>query len=237
MNNYKTIGILGGMGPMATYDLGIKIVENTKADKDQDNVPVIIDCNTRIADRTSAILHGGEEPRPEMIKSAKRLEAAGADFIIMPCNTAHYYYEDVCREVSIPMLHMPRETAARLKEKGIKKAAVLATDGTFRSGIYKQALNEAGIEDIYPSEEMQRIVMSLIYDYVKAGNMDFSALDIGAVIEDVKSKGAEILILGCTELPIAFDIIGEVALPTIDPTNVLARAAVQAAGGETDSAS
>lgn len=230
MSEYKTIGILGGMGPMATYDLGIKIVDNTKADKDQEHVPVIADCNTRIADRTAAILKGGDDPRPEMIKSAKRLEVAGADFIIMPCNTAHYFYDDVCGAVSIPVLHMPRETAARLKERGIKKAAVLATDGTCQSGIYEKALEGEGIEAVYPSEEMQKVVMSLIYDYVKAGNMDLSALDINGVVDDVKSKGAEIMILGCTELPIAFDVIGETALPTIDPTAELARAAVKAAG-------
>lgn len=232
MNEYKTIGILGGMGPMATYDLGIKIVECTKAGKDQDNVPVIVDCNTRIADRTAAILSGGQDPRPEMIKSAKRLEAAGADFLIMPCNTAHYFYDDICEAVSIPMIHMPNETASRLKERGIKKAGVLATDGTCQSGIYKKALGEAGIEDVYPSEEIQKIVMSLIYDYVKAGNMDFSSLDIDGIVDEMKSKGAEILILGCTELPIAFDIIGETALPTIDPTKELAKAAVIAAGAE-----
>ena len=82
MNNYKTIGIIGGMGPLATYDLAEKILKNTVADCDQDNVPVLIDCNTRIADRTAAILHGGDDPLPEMKKSAERLEAAGADVLI-----------------------------------------------------------------------------------------------------------------------------------------------------------
>ena len=229
MNNHKTIGILGGMGPMATYDLAIKIINNTEAASDQEHIPVLTDCNTRISDRTAAILSGGADPRPEMIKSARRLEAAGADYLIMPCNTAHYFYDDICREISIPMLHMPRETAARLKEMGIKKAAVLATDGTCQSGIYESALSEAGIEPVYPSEEKQKIVMSLIYDYVKAGKMDFADLNIDSVINEVRSRGAEILILGCTELPIAFDAIGETALPTIDQTDVLAKAAVREA--------
>lgn len=230
MKKYKTIGILGGMGPMATYDLGIKIVENTRAENDQEHVPVIIDCNTRIADRTAAILKGGADPRPEMIKSAKRLEAAGADFLVMPCNTAHYFYDDICDAVDIPVIHMPREVASRLKEKQIKKAAVLATDGTCQSGIYERALEEAGIEAVYPSDDMQKVIMSLVYDHVKAGNMEFSDLDIDGVVDDVKSKGAEIMILGCTELPLAFDIIGETGLPTIDPTAELAKAAVLAAG-------
>lgn len=230
MNCFKTIGIIGGMGPLATYDLAEKILDNTVASCDQDNIPVIIDCNTRIADRTAAILHGGADPRPEMKKSAKRLEEAGADVLVMACNTAHYFYDSVCEDISVPVLHMPRLTAQLLLSKGVKKAGVLATDGTCQSGVYGDALEKDGIEPIYPSQEKQKIIMSLIYDYVKAGRMDFSDLDIDAVISEMKEKGAEILILGCTELPVAFGIIGDKGLPAVDPTDVLARAAVSFAG-------
>ena len=230
MNDYKTIGIIGGMGPLATYDLAEKILNNTAASCDQDNIPVLIDCNTRIADRTAAILHGGADPVPEMKKSAKRLEKAGADVLIMACNTAHYFYDSVCEGVSIPVLHMPRLTAQLLKKMGVKKAGVLATDGTCRSGVYGNALIEEEIEPLYLSEARQKIVMSLIYDHVKAGIMEFTDLDIDAVISEMKEKGAEVLILGCTELPMAFDIIGETGIPAVDPTEVLARAAVSFAG-------
>ena len=230
MSNYKTIGIIGGMGPLATYDLAEKILNNTVADCDQDNIPVLIDCNTRIADRTAAILHGGTDPRPEMKKSAKLLEAAGADVLMMACNTAHYFYDSVREDISIPVLHMPRETARHLIYMGVKKAGVLATDGTCQSGVYGRALEESGITPVYPSEEKQKTIMSLIYDHVKAGIMDFSDLDIDGVISEMQDKGAEVLILGCTELPVAFDIIGKTAIPVVDPTEVLARAAVRFAG-------
>ncbi len=230
MNNYKTIGIIGGMGPLATYDLAEKILDNTVADCDQDNIPVLIDCNTRIADRTAAILHGGDDPRPEMKKSAKRLEAAGADVLIMACNTAHYFYDSVCEDINIPVLHMPRLTAQKLFDMNVRKAGILATDGTCRSGVYGKALEEKGIVPVYPSAEKQQTIMSLIYDHVKAGIMDFSDLDIDAVISEMKDKGAEVLILGCTELPMAFDIIGETGIPAVDPTDVLARAAVSFTG-------
>ena len=230
MDSFKTIGIIGGMGPLATYDLAEKILNNTVASCDQDNIPVLIDCNTRIADRTAAILHGGADPRPEMKKSAKRLEEAGADVLIMACNTAHYFYDSVCEGINIPVLHMPRLTAQLLLKKGVKKAGVLATDGTCQSGVYGKALEEEGIEPVYPSSEKQGIIMSLIYDHVKAGKMDFSDLDIDGVIFEMKEKGAEVLILGCTELPMAFDIIGDTGIPSVDPTDVLARAAVSFAG-------
>lgn len=230
MSNYKTIGIIGGMGPMATYDLGMKILDNTVASCDQDNIPLLIDCNTRIADRTAAILHGGADPVPELKKSAKRLEEAGADALVMACNTAYYFYDRVCEDIGIPMIHMPRETAQRLVEKGVKKAGVLATDGTRQAGVYGRALEEAGIEAIYPSDENQKAIMSLIYDHIKAGIMDFPDVDVEGIVLEMKEKGAEILLLGCTELPIVFGIIGKTALPVIDPTTVLARAAVSFAG-------
>ena len=230
MNGYKTIGIIGGMGPLATYDLAKKIFDNTVASCDQDNIPVLIDCNTRIADRTAAILHDGADPLPEMKKSAKRLEEAGADFIVMACNTAHYFYESVCEDIDVPVLHMPDLTTLLLIEKGVRKAGVLATDGTCQSGVYGDSLEREGIEAIYPSPDKQKIIMSLIYDYVKAGKLDFSDLDIDSVISEMKEKGAEILILGCTELPVAFGIIGDTGLPAVDPTEVLARAAVSFAG-------
>ena len=116
----KVIGILGGMGPLATADLFQKITLHTVAACDQAHPRVCIDSNTDIADRTAALLHGGEDPVPEMIKSAKRLESIGADFLIMPCNTAHNYYEQVCEAVTIPVLHMIALTRDALKARGVK---------------------------------------------------------------------------------------------------------------------
>ena len=115
----KVIGILGGMGPLATADLFQKITLHTVAACDQAHPRVCIDSNTDIADRTAALLHGGEDPVPEMIKSAKRLESIGADFLIMPCNTAHNYYEQVCEAVTIPVLHMIALTRDALMKAGV----------------------------------------------------------------------------------------------------------------------
>ena len=163
------IGIIGGMGPLATCDLMNKIIRFTDAQKDQDHIRICVDSNTNIPDRTTAILHHGKTPVPELVKSALRLEAMGAQLLIMSCNTAHYFYNDVIPYLDVPFMSMTEETVKYLKDSGVSKAAVLATDGTRDSKVYEKALLQAGIEVVYPSEKNQKLLMSLIYDYVKAG--------------------------------------------------------------------
>lgn len=225
----KTIGIVGGMGPMATCDLMKKIIDRTEASCDQEHVRICVDSNTNIPDRTAAIVAGGQDPRPEMIKSARHLQAMGADVLIIPCNTAHYFLPDVAKSVDVPFLHMPRETARVLAAQGVRAAAVLATDGTIQSGIYDQELNALHITPIHPEPDEQKMIMSLIYDYVKAGKDYPHPEKLIALQNSLAQKGAEAMILGCTELPLAF--AGQkTLLPAFDPTDILACAAIRAVG-------
>lgn len=227
----KAIGILGGMGPLATCDLMEKVIRYTDAGKDQEYIRIFVDCNTSIPDRTTAILHQGEDPLPEMVKSAVRLQAMGADVLIMPCNTAHYFLAHIQKFVDIPILNMLQETAKYLYSQGIRKAAVLATDGTIQCGLYDEALKEVGICPVYPDAQEQKVVMSLIYDCVKAGKSCTMPEAVQAMGQRLIDQGAQTLILGCTELPIAFNQLN-FQFPTVDPTAVLARAAVRFAGGK-----
>jgi aspartate racemase len=231
----KTIGLIGGMGPAATADLMKKITDMTDADCDQEHIHILIDSNTRIPDRTAAILHGGDSPLPELLASARRLETAGADFLIMACNTAHWFLPYMEKEVSIPFIDMPIATAGLLRDRGVAKAAVLATDGTIQSGLYAEALNSEDILAIYPTDSQQEMVMSLIYDYIKKGILDPAELpcdEITAMLDDLRERGAEALLLACTELPVAFSIMGLYADDCVDPTSVLAAAAIEAAGAK-----
>ena len=228
----KTIGIIGGMGPLATADLFEKIVGHTKAACDQEHLHVVIDSNTNIPDRTAALLHGGADPLLELTGSARRLEAMGADVLIMPCNTAHNYYDGISAAVSVPVLHMVRLTAQALVERGVKKAGLLATDGTVRTGIYQKSFAGSGVELLTPDEAGQRAVMEMIYQGVKAGDMGFDARPARQAMERLLAAGAEVLILGCTELPLAVKLYG-IDLPAVDPTLELALAAIRFAGGET----
>ncbi len=228
----KTLGIIGGMGPAATCDLMEKIISLTAASRDQDHLHIITDVNTNIPDRTDAILHNGADPTPELIKSGRRLEAAGADFLIMPCNTAHYYYEPLSAAVTIPVLHMPRLTAAVLGGAGVKKAAVLATDGTVRSGVYDAALETEGVEPLYPDPRHQTMIMQLIYDGVKGRKLPLGSVPVREIMDELRARGAEKFLLACTELPLAFQALG-ISQDCLDPTRVLAFSAVRFAGGKT----
>ena len=227
----KTIGIIGGMGPLATVDLFGKIVANTTAANDREHIPVVIDNNTRIPDRTAGILHNGESPIREMVRSAVKLESMGADFLIMPCNTAHFFYNDIVKFVNIPMINMLEETAKAIKEMGIGKVGLLATNGTIESGVYATAFEKFNVEFVTPNEEHQKAVMDLIYNGVKAGNFSIDISAFRNTINYLVSEGVEYVVLGCTELPIAFEK-WEFNVKSIDPTLVLAKSAIKYASEE-----
>lgn len=228
----KTIGIIGGMGPAATADLYSHIIEETAAATDGEHLHVIIDGNVNIPDRTAAILYGGADPTEELVKSAVQLEKAGAELLIMACNTAHFFYDRITPHVSIPFLHMPRETAKEAKNRGYCTVALLATDGTRQAEVYQQAFEAEAPEIalVLPCEEEQKLVMHLIYDNVKAGRWDLPAERFHELVASLRSRGAEAFVLGCTEMPLAVRHYG-IDAPVINSTAVLARAAVEAAGG------
>ena len=229
----KTIGILGGMGPLATADLLIKIVTMTKADCDNEHIRVFVDDNSAIPDRTAAILHGGPDPVPEMLSALRNLEKCGADCLLMPCNTAHYYLPRLQRETAIPFLNVLTVTAARCRElfPG-KTAAILATTGALATGLYQDALAAEGISFLAPDEGEQAKLMHLIYDLVKASLPLHPESHLWQeVLDGLRQRGADYFILGCTELPIVASTL-ELEGPFLDPTAELARAAILYCGYE-----
>jgi len=224
----KTIGIIGGMGPLATADLFRKIVEHTEAACDQEHIHVLIDNNTNIPDRTKALLEGGADPTQELQKSAKRLIEAGAECLMMPCNTAHNFHKAVEAVSDVPVLHMIDLTRDALEAKGISCAALLATTGTFRTGIY-QSRFEGRVRLLTPTPDEQEAVMDMIYGGVKAGVADYDASKVQACAERLIAEGAQTVILGCTELPLAMELY-HLDFPATDPTLELAKGAIRFAG-------
>ena len=227
----KTIGILGGMGPLATADLFQKIVLLTKADTDREHIRVYIDSNANIPDRTAAILSGGEDPVPEMASALRHLEACGADCIIMPCNTAHYFLPRLQAMTKIPFLSILTAAAEACKAQFPgKTVGILATRGTLAANLYQEALVQAGVPYLVPDAPAQDALMRVIYDGVKAGKSpDSYRADFLTVLEQMSAGGAEVFLLGCTELPLAAEALN-IALPTVDPTAELAKASIRFCG-------
>jgi aspartate racemase len=223
----KTIGILGGMGPLATTDLMRKIIAVTDAKSDNEHVRVYVDSNTSIPDRTEAILHGGADPVPEMLSALRHLEACGADCILVSCNTAHYFLPQLQSNTDIPILNMPAITAKRCAElyPG-KTAAILATTGTLDVGIYNKALAREGVEFLVPDDSEREEIMRFIYDVVKASKpIQPEDAAWSRLLQGLRERGADYFILGCTELPILAEGLNDPG-PFVDPTEELAREAV-----------
>ena len=225
----KTLGIIGGMGPMATADLFYKIIAHTDAATDAGHIRILIDNNPKIPDRTQAVLSGSDAPLPYIVNMAVRLVEMGADLLLLPCNTSHTYYWRLCDAVSAPVINMIEETAAQTAAMGIKRVGLLATKGTLHGRLYEKALGVYGIEVVLPSTRGQAEVMSLIYDGVKAGAETFDTAVICEELRLMTQQGAETFILGCTELPVAFEKY-HIPFPYIDPALLLAKAAIIQAG-------
>lgn len=227
----KSIGILGGMGPLATADLFRKIVLMTDAACDNDHIRIYMDNNASIPDRTAAILQGGTDPVPAMADSLRKLTACGADCIIMPCNTAHYFLPRLQALTDIPFLSMLEATAAACQKRFPgKTAAILATKGTLAAGLYQQALSAEGVPFAVPDAAQQDALMRVIYEGVKAGKpADAYREDMESVLKGMSAQGADYFILGCTELPLAAQALS-LGDAMVDPTEELARAAIRFCG-------
>lgn len=227
----KTIGILGGMGPIATADFYRKIVLYTKAERDQDHIHVIVDSNPKIPDRTDHIVGDGENPLNEMIRSAHTLERAGADFLVMPCNTAHYFFDELSKMVDIPFLNMIELTVNYIEKTYGYNTTVglLATDGTNKTGIYDEYFGKSRINLVKP-EETQKFVMEFIYEGIKKGNYTIGTDGFFKAVNELKKKGAELFILGCSELSSAKDIY-KFEGNFVNPLDILAKKSIEYAGG------
>jgi len=227
-----TLGVLGGLGPLATVYFMDMVVKLTDASCDQDHISMVVLNHPSIPDRTDYILDNTKpDPLPVMISDAKRLEGAGSDFIVIPCNTAHYFYEQIQDNIGIPMLNIIDETVSSAVKTvpGLKKLGVLATKGTLRAGSYQRVCEKYGVEFAHPDEQSENILMSLIYDGVKAGG----SIDLDAffgVIDNMKKDGCDAVVLGCTELSVIhWD--NKISRPdVIDSMQTLARASILKCG-------
>lgn len=230
------IGILGGMGPEATWDLFGRILRITPVKKDSDHHHIIIDSNSKIPDRNQAIHGTGKSPSAEMIVSGKRLEKAGASIILIPCMTAHFFIEPVKEALSIPVIDAFELTRSAIHSNVVRpdKIAVLATSGSLKSGLYEKYLS--GYTLYMPPEDIQAYeVMDVIYGKEGIKTSGVTAQNVRKLeklIYHCKEAGADIVIAGCTEIGLALKN-QSTALPVIDPLDLLAYEAHRIASNPT----
>lgn len=225
----KILGVLGGLGPMASVYFLQLIVQMSEAETDQEHMEVILHSKPQIPDRTRYILgQSGDNPLPQMVLAGKGLAAQGAEMLAIPCITAHYFQEQLENEIGVPILNAVEETAVYLKQAEINCAGILATDGTLSSRLFQTHLAKHGINCITPGEEDQRAVMHLIYGNVKAGKpVEFPLFE--DLSQRLFTQGAQVILLACTELSL---IKRDYALGAgfLDVLEVLARKAVLCCG-------
>ena len=229
MSQNHILGILGGLGPMTSAYLYEMIVTHTCAGSDQDHIDIYISSRASTPDRTEFILgRSDRDPAEVMSVELKKLVAAGADVIAIPCNTSHYFYDRLTAGLDAIVINMVEATVAVCKKKNVKKLGLLATEGTVGTGIYDKACRKFGIECFVPDKEIQKIVSAIIYDQIKA-NKPANAADMETVSEYLKKAGCDAAVLGCTELSVAKKQLG-LGKWYVSSLEVLAKAAIEACG-------
>jgi aspartate racemase len=223
------LGVLGGMGPMATVDFMGKVIRNTPASCDQDHIEMVVCSATSVPDRTAAILDEGRDPLPAMLDALNRLERSGATCIAIPCNTAHHWHGDLQARTAVPILHIVDALADTLAERGLQGTTigVLATDGTVRAGIYQRRLAKRGFACTMPEGAAQAEVMRAIR-LVKAGDVGAATIILSRAANALVAAGCSHVAMACTEIPLALAAVdGDLKRRLLDPTDMLARACVR----------
>lgn len=202
MPSEACLGVIGGMGPQATQIFYQRILDRTDAACDQEHLPTLILSDTGMPDRTTAIL-GGDAQRVyrRLLADAQLLERSGCTVLAIPCNTSHYFADRLQEQLTVPLIHMPRETVGVLAAAGKKRVGILATDGTVQTGVYQRECDRLGIQGITPDGATQKLVMSIIYDEIKKGETG-SREKFAAIDRAVRAMGCDAAILGCTELSV-----------------------------------
>ena len=222
----KTLGVIGGLGPMASAYFLQLLTQMSDAQTDQDHMNILMYSRPSVPDRTKYIVGESEEnPVPDLVMAGRKLKEMGADILAIPCITAHHFHKELEDGIGLPVIHAVEETIICLEEKKTTQVGIFATDGTIQSGLFQNALKQHGIWPILPEAESQKRVMEIIYHQIKAGkSVDMESFY--KISEEMAGQGAQIILLGCTELSL---IKRDYDLPAgyLDVMEVLARKAVQ----------
>ena len=220
------IGVLGGMGPAATVDFLDKVVRLTPASRDQEHIPVIAASLPHVPDRSACILGTGPDPLPSLLRGIDLLNGVGVGVVVVPCNSSHHWYDELCAHSKAPVLHIAKACVERITQPTGSRVLVLATRGALRSGFYQRALGNAGLVAVEPDlDELQPLVDDCIR-LVKSGELEKSGASLGRVLTATSHMSVSAVIMGCTEIPIAVRYCDARGMHLVDSSLTLAQAVV-----------
>jgi aspartate racemase len=225
----RFLGVLGGMGPLASAQFMARLTLLTPAARDQDHIPALLWSDPRVPDRTAARLGGGEDPLPALLRGLRGLEAAGCGAIAIPCNTAHGWFDALQAATGLPILHIVDAAAAELARLGVPggEVGVLGTAGTLAMGLYQERLGARGYACLVPEPAaMDRLVTPAIA-LVKANRIAEAYAPLAEAARALVARGARAVVLGCTEIPLGLQAGPALPFPVADTIDALARAAIR----------
>ncbi|KHT62730.1 aspartate racemase [Photobacterium gaetbulicola] len=229
----RKLGILGGMGPLATVEFMQKIIAQTPACSDQQHIPMLVSNNPQIPDRTAFLISNGDDPYPVLKQGMEQLEQAGAECIVMPCNTAHYWYPRLSNTCRVHMISILDSVVDEAQQRGYRKVGIMATTATMTTRMYQTKLAQKQIAAVAPTQDQQQAVMDGIYA-VKAGNVEQGHRLMKPVFDTLLEHGAEAVILGCTEIPVALaETVFHQPQQCLDSLDILAKACIEWATDDT----
>ncbi len=226
----RVLGVLGGMGPLASAHFMVRLTLLTPAERDQEHIPAVLWSDPRVPDRGDAMRAGGTEPLPWLLRGIDGLKHAGCGAIVIPCNTAHAWYDQMARHAEVPMPHIVDAAAADLARIGIRpgRIGLMGTATTLRTKLYQQRFAGLGWECLEPTETQMTRLVSPAIARVKANQVADAYEPLAEVINDLANRGATAVVLGCTEIPLGIQAGPSAGLrvPVIDTIDALARAAI-----------
>ena len=223
------IGILGGMGPLATADFFSKVIAATKAARDEDHVPLLIQSDPRVPSRPAAILRGGPSPLPALLAGRDRLITAGAIALAMPCNTAHVWLPELRQDCPVPFLSIVDASCDEAAARAQPGAAIgiIGTEATLKSRLFDNELARRGFMPLLPSDDELRDWVLPAIEQVKAGRAAEGGQQVERAVQALMDRGAQVVVLACTETPLALDAIASpLRQRCVDTNAALARACV-----------
>ena len=224
----KRLGIFGGMGPAASAEFVNRLVAQTPATCDQEHIPFVLWNNPQIPDRSTSLRNNDNRPLPFLLEGIQILKAARCDLIVIPCNTAHFWYDDMVK-LKVPIVHIVDSVADALRDAGVAAGTigVMGTQATVELGLYQYKLNKAGWTCIVPTkEEMDTLVQPAI-NLIKSGDMSRAYGMFMIVIDSLIARGATAVVLGCTEIPLAVNQDKRDAVPLINSIDSLVKSAIK----------